>query len=88
MGIKITHKSITLDLMSSLFKTGSSESKVVEGKLWDGCFLIHSELDNKLRLLHLYYFDPINGTEVPEGYDITTVEETMTVFKRIENKED
>ena len=83
MPIKVTHKEFTLDYIEKLFKRGTDALMVEKGKLWEGSFLLHSYIDPEKRIIHVFYFDPINGIELQEGQDIRSVDTSVTIFKTI-----
>jgi hypothetical protein len=79
--MKVSHRLISLDLLDIFLKRGIPKARIIENPLSDGSFRIHSYIDYNTRLIHLFFVDPINGIELPEGADIRTIPiETTDLF--------
>lgn len=82
--LKVTHKIITMFVFEKMFKYGQNKSDIVENPLWEGAYLIHSYIDNNNRELHLFFHDPVYGTELQECQDILTIEPVYTTFRSLD----
>lgn len=79
--VKISHRVISMEVISDIFKNGMRGCFIIENAVWEGAYLLHSYIDHERRILHLFYHDPINGEELPEGQDILLTTIKDTVFK-------
>jgi len=86
MAFKVTHKTVTLDLIEQIMKTGTRATQIIENPLWEGAYIFHTYIDKNNRTLHMFFHDPINGHALVEGQDILSVPITGTTFKMEDKK--
>ena len=85
--LKVSHRIMDLALLGEIFKKGTKNCEIIDNEVWEGAWIIYSEIDRENRIMHLYFHDPVNGTLVKEGQDITTVEAKCPTFKTVDKKE-